>query len=76
MTVIEGTSMRTIAVATRALDPTGGGAERSLCSLLNGIITPNPKYNTSNNFQPLIASPKTTNKNLTLVCIYMFCNEW
>ena len=64
MTVIEGTSMRTIAVATRALDPTGGGAERSLCSLLNGIIAPNSKYNASNNFQPLISSPETTNKNL------------
>ena len=56
MRVIEGTSMRTIAVATRALDPTGGGAERSLCSLLNGVITPSPKYDSSNHFQPLIPS--------------------
>ena len=56
MRVIEGTSMRTIAVATRALDPTGGGAERSLCSLLNGVITPSPKHDSSNHFQPLIPS--------------------
>ncbi len=61
---IEGTSMRTIAVATRALDPAGGGAERSLCSLLNGVIIPGSKYDSSNTFQPLIPSTENKIQNL------------
>ena len=35
--------MRTIAVATRALEPTGGGAERSLRSLLRWSANPEPQ---------------------------------
>lgn len=53
MRVIEGTSMRTIAVAACSLDPPGGGAERSLCTLINGLLTPGPAFEEHLNFRPL-----------------------
>ncbi|CAI8176880.1 MAG: Uncharacterised protein [Methanobacteriota archaeon] len=56
--------MRTIAVATRSLDPAGGGAERSLSSLLNGVAIPGPKYDPSLTFQPLINTIKNEGENL------------
>ena len=44
--------MRNLAVAVRALDPPEGGAERSLASLIAGLLDPGPIYGDSEAFTP------------------------
>ena len=44
--------MRNLAVAVRALDPPEGGAERSLASLIAGLLDPGPIYGDSEAFPP------------------------
>ena len=44
---------RRLFAAVRDLDPPGGGAERSLAALLNGIATPGPTLETAPAFVPM-----------------------
>ena len=46
-------STRRLFAAVRDLDPPGGGAERSLAALLNGIATPGPTLETAPEFIPM-----------------------
>ena len=64
MIVIEGTSMRTIAVAACSLDPPGGGAERSLCTLINGLLIPGPAFEEHLSFHPLLPTNLENIQNL------------
>ena len=45
--------MHHLAVAVRALDPPGGGAEYSLSSLLSGISTEGQGFDSSATYPPL-----------------------
>lgn len=45
-------SNRRLFVAVRDLDPPGGGAERSLAALLNGVAAPGPTLETAPTFVP------------------------
>ena len=49
-------STRRLFVAVRDLDPPGGGAERSLAALLNGIAVPGPTLETAPIFVPMLPS--------------------
>ena len=49
-------STRRIFAAVRDIDPPGGGAERSLAALLNGIAVPGPTLETAPSFVPLLPS--------------------
>jgi len=46
-------STRRIFAAVRDIDPPGGGAERSLAALLNGIAVPGPTLETAPTFVPM-----------------------
>ena len=46
-------SARRLFAAVRDLDPPGGGAERSLAALLNGIAVPGPTLETAPSFVPM-----------------------
>tara|TARA_Y100000766_G_scaffold17848_1_gene12608 strand:- start:8811 stop:10046 length:1236 start_codon:yes stop_codon:yes gene_type:complete len=46
-------STRRLFAAVRDLDPPGGGAERSLAALLNGIAAPGPTLETAPTFVPM-----------------------
>ena len=46
-------SKRRLFAAVRDLDPPGGGAERSLAALLNGIAAPGPTLETAPKFVPM-----------------------
>jgi len=46
-------STRRLFAAVRDLDPPGGGAERSLAALLNGIAAPGPTLETAPEFVPM-----------------------
>ncbi len=46
-------SARRLFAAVRDLDPPGGGAERSLAALLNGIAAPGPTLETAPAFVPM-----------------------
>ena len=46
-------STRRLFAAVRDLDPPGGGAERSLAALLNGIATAGPTLETAPEFVPM-----------------------
>ena len=49
-------STRRLFAAVRDLDPPGGGAERSLAALLNGIAVPGPTLETAPTFVPMSPS--------------------
>ena len=49
-------STRRLFAAVRDLDPPGGGAERSLATLLNGIAVPGPTLETAPTFVPMLSS--------------------
>ena len=49
-------STRRLFAAVRDLDPPGGGAERSLATLLNGIAVPGPTLETAPRFVPMMSS--------------------
>ena len=49
-------STRRLFAAVRDLDPPGGGAERSLATLLNGIAVPGPTLETAPTFVPMMSS--------------------
>ena len=49
-------STRRLFAAVRDIDPPGGGAERSLAALLNGIASPGPTLETAPSFVPLSPS--------------------
>ena len=49
-------STRRLLAAVRDIDPPGGGAERSLAALLNGIASPGPTLETAPSFVPLSPS--------------------
>ena len=49
----KGVSTRRLFAAVRDLDPPGGGAERSLAALLNGISVPGPTLETAPEFVPM-----------------------
>ena len=51
-----------LAVAVRALDPPGGGAERSLSSLLRGISIEGEGFDSSAKFSPLHPTPPLTSQ--------------
>ena len=46
--------MRRLLVAVRDLDPPGGGAERSLAALINGLARPGPVASTAPEFLPAV----------------------
>ena len=52
-------STRRLFAAVRDLDPPGGGAERSLAALLNGIAVPGPTLETAPTFVPMSPAPET-----------------
>ena len=54
--------MHHLAVADRALDPPGGGAERSLSSLLSGISIEGQGFDSSATFSPLHPTPPLTSQ--------------
>jgi len=54
--------MHHLAVAVRALDPPGGGAERSLSSLLQGISIEGEGFDSSAKYSPLHPSPPLTSQ--------------
>mgnify|MGYP001206904810 CR=1 FL=1 len=54
--------MHHLAVAVRALDPPGGGAERSLSSLLSGISTGGQGFDSSATYSPLHPTPPLTSQ--------------
>ena len=54
--------MHHLAVAVRALDPPGGGAERSLSSLLSGISIEGQGFDSSATFSPLCPTPILTSQ--------------
>ena len=54
--------MHHLAVAVRALDPPGGGAERSLSSLLSGISIEGQGFDSSATFSPLHPTPPLTSQ--------------
>ena len=54
-----------LAVAVRALDPPGGGAERSLSTLLRGISVQGLGFDSSAKFSPLSPSPDLISLILT-----------
>ena len=54
--------MHHLAVAVRALDPPGGGAERSLSSLLTGISIEGEGFDSSAIYSPLHPTPSLTSQ--------------
>lgn len=50
---------RRLFVAVRDLDPPGGGAERSLAALLNGVAVPGPTLETAPSFVPTLPAAET-----------------
>ena len=52
-------SARRLFAAVRDLDPPGGGAERSLAALLNGIAASGPTLETAPAFVPMTPSEDT-----------------
>ncbi len=56
--------MRHLAVAACSLDPPGGGAERSLCTLINGLLTPGPAFEEGLEFHPLLPTNLENTQNL------------
>ncbi|MGB1098194.1 MAG: glycosyltransferase [Poseidonia sp.] len=52
-------STRRLFAAVRDLDPPGGGAERSLAALLNGIAVSGPTLETAPTFVPMTPAPET-----------------
>ena len=51
-------STRRLFAAVRDLDPPGGGAERSLAALLNGIAMPGPTLETAPEYTPMMPADK------------------
>ena len=56
--------MRRLAVAACSLDPPGGGAERSLCTLVNGLLVPGPAFKEEIEFRPLVTVDYKNFENL------------
>ncbi|WP_438995661.1 hypothetical protein [Poseidonia sp.] len=52
-------SARRLFAAVRDLDPPGGGAERFLAALLNGIAVPGPTLETAPTFVPMSPAAET-----------------
>ena len=50
---------RRLFAAVRDLDPPGGGAERSLAALLNGMAASGPTLETAPAFVPMTPAPDT-----------------
>ncbi len=55
----QGMSARRLFAAVRDLDPPGGGAERFLAALLNGIAVPGPTLETAPTFVPMSPAAET-----------------
>ena len=56
--------MHHLAVAVRALDPPGGGAERSLSTLLRGVSIEGKGFDSSAIYSPLHPLPKLTSQTM------------
>ena len=54
--------MHHLAVAVRALDPPGGGAERSLATLLRGVSVEGKGFDSSAKYLPLTPPPDLTSQ--------------
>ena len=63
-------STRRLFAAVRDLDPPGGGAERSLAALLNGIAVPGPTLETAPTFVPMSPAADVPTHPAWTVCAF------
>ena len=63
-------STRRLFAAVRDLDPPGGGAERSLAALLNGIAVPGPTLETAPTFVPMSPAADAPTHLAWTVCAF------